>query len=218
MDRQVVGDAPGLRERRRIRQKQAIQAEALKLFVANGYEQTTVDDIAHAAAISPRTFFRYFPTKEDVVLWDEYDDRPLIEREAVGPLGDPLTALLKAVQADVADMYEKDAQRLLIRVRLAYRDASIRARFFVGLLEFIEAKYHEVVTLLGVDPDDDQFKIRLGAIYVAIFVAVERWQRGDGRENPAEMIASAIGTLAADWPELANAARAAAATPQHLPT
>jgi len=48
-----------------------IQPEALGLFREQGYENTTVEAIAFAAAISPGTFFRYFPTKEDVVLWDE---------------------------------------------------------------------------------------------------------------------------------------------------
>jgi AcrR family transcriptional regulator len=66
-----------LRERKRTRTRLAIQADAIRLFAEKGYENTTVEDIAYAAAISPRTFFRYFPTKEDVVLWDEYD--PVVE-------------------------------------------------------------------------------------------------------------------------------------------
>src|SRR6266498_3915695 len=62
-----------LRDRKRARIKRMLQAEALRLFAEKGYEGTTVEDIADAAAISPRTFFRYFPSKEDVVVWDEYD-------------------------------------------------------------------------------------------------------------------------------------------------
>jgi len=51
----------------------ALLEAALNLFSANGYEQTTTDEIADAAGVSPRTFFRYFPTKEDVVLQDDFD-------------------------------------------------------------------------------------------------------------------------------------------------
>src|SRR5947207_9052307 len=65
------GPAAARRERKRTRMKVMLQTEALRLFAEKGYEQTTVEDIADAAAISPRTFFRYFPAKEDVVVWDE---------------------------------------------------------------------------------------------------------------------------------------------------
>src|SRR5215470_412440 len=64
------------RERKRTRTRLMIQAEAFRLFAERGYTETTVEQVADAAAISPRTFFRYFPTKEDVVLWDEWD--PLV--------------------------------------------------------------------------------------------------------------------------------------------
>jgi AcrR family transcriptional regulator len=63
----------GLRERKKQKTKASIQREALRLFKKHGYDETTIEDIADAAEISPSTFFNYFPTKEDVVIYDEYD-------------------------------------------------------------------------------------------------------------------------------------------------
>src|SRR5712692_1098848 len=63
----------GLRERKKLKTREAIQREAMRLFQKHGYEETTIEQIAAGAEISPSTFFNYFPTKEDVVLYDAYD-------------------------------------------------------------------------------------------------------------------------------------------------
>src|SRR5262249_4657684 len=63
----------GLRERKKLKTRNAIQREAMRLFHEQGYEETTIEQIAEAVEISPSTFFNYFRTKEDVVFYDPYD-------------------------------------------------------------------------------------------------------------------------------------------------
>ena len=86
---------PGLRERKKARTRAAIQHEALRLFREKGYEETTVDQIAEAVEISPSTFFRYFGTKEDVVLTDDYDVVLVEQYRAQPPDLGPVQALRK---------------------------------------------------------------------------------------------------------------------------
>src|SRR5262249_28892086 len=87
-----------LRERKKARTRDSIREHALRLFRDQGYQTTTVEQIAAAAEVSPSTFFRYFPTKEDVVLQDDMDIR-LVEAFARQP-GDlaPLPAVRAAVR------------------------------------------------------------------------------------------------------------------------
>src|SRR3954454_2338660 len=94
--------SPGLRERKKQKTRWAIQEHALRLFGEQGYDATTVEQIAAAAEVSPSTFFRYFPTKEDVVLQDDYDPMLIAAVDAVPADVGPVAALRQAMRAAFA--------------------------------------------------------------------------------------------------------------------
>jgi AcrR family transcriptional regulator len=101
---------PGLRERKKARTRAAIQQEALRLFREQGYEATTIEQIAEAAEFSPSTFFRYFPTKEDVVMYDDLDPVVIAALEDQ-PRGLSPVAALRAALRQVFAQIPPDAMR-----------------------------------------------------------------------------------------------------------
>src|SRR5215469_8527850 len=91
----------GLRERKKARTRASLREHALRLFREQGYAATTVEQIAAAAEVSPSTFFRYFPTKEDLVLQDDMDTR-LIDAFARQP---PELGAVAAFRAAIREVW-----------------------------------------------------------------------------------------------------------------
>ena len=117
----------GLRERKKIKLRRSVQQEALRLFAEQGYEDTTVEQIADAADISTTTFYRYFPTKEDVVLDDDYD--PIVEHIiGSGDDEEPLVTTVRTAIAAVAAAVEVDRDAALARLKLLASVPALRAR------------------------------------------------------------------------------------------
>lgn len=145
---------PGLRERKKRRTRSALASAALELFAERGYEETTIADIAAAADVSPRTFFSYFPSKEDV-LFAEIDDRldEVGERLARRAPGEsPLEALRRSVFDIMEALVSEQGAYGPVQVRLVLERPGLQARALRRLAETqdeIEARLRELCPDIG---------------------------------------------------------------------
>jgi AcrR family transcriptional regulator len=184
-----------------------IQTEALRLFAERGYAETTVEEIADAAAISPRTFFRYFPTKEDVVMWDEYDPVALDLLQA-RPQDEPLAvAFREVIRETLTALYRHDPERLLVRVRLMSAIPDLRARFHDAQASAVEM----FTPLLAGKRASGDLQVRVVGLSLigAVTVALDDWQKEDGKSDLLALLDETFDALAEGMSDLRAAGRSA---------
>ncbi|ACU72784.1 transcriptional regulator, TetR family [Catenulispora acidiphila DSM 44928] len=184
---EATGGHLGLRERKKQQTRERIRREAYRLFAEQGYEATTVDQIAEAAEVSPSTFFRYFPSKEDVVLQDEYDPA-LADALRARPANEPIVeAVLNALKGPLGQMLQKDRDELLLRTRISFTDPAIRARS-VADQERSEQVIAEIIAERAERQATDLEVRCAAAAIIAVFTTVVRyWVEGGGEEELAEL-------------------------------
>ena len=171
---------PGLRERKKAQTREAIVAAALELFERKGYDATTIEEIAEAADVSPRTFFRYFDSKVDVVIGekdesgdfgDQLSDRPPEE----GPVEATRQVLRSTLGAIVA------ADPMFVRqMRVMIGTPSLQAMAREHFNEHNEEMVVDFAARMGVAKDDLRAHIVASAVGNAIWTVVSRWVAEDG--------------------------------------
>ena len=174
---------PDWRERKKARTRRSIQEHALRLFAKQGYDATTVMQIAAAAGVSHMTFFRYFPTKEDVVLSDEYD--PMLEKLIKArPADEPVVDSIQTAIAEAFRLvYAADRATILERVRLLLSTPALRARLWENQ-QGTQRMLERALLRRGVDPFD--VRVLAGACLAALTVAIVTWaETPDAAELPA---------------------------------
>ena len=153
-----------LRERKKARTRASIREHALRLFREQGYQATTVDQIAGAAEVSPSTFFRYFPTKEDVVLQDDMDTRMVEAFAAQPPELPPLPAIRAAMRETWASFTDAEWEQIYEGARLSMTVPEIRARAMNEFSRTISVIAGAVAARTGRCADDLQVRVLAGAV------------------------------------------------------
>jgi AcrR family transcriptional regulator len=164
----------GLRERKKRRTRQALADAALRLFAERGFDATTVADIAAAADVSPRTFFSYFPTKEDVFFEDTQGRIELLGRMlAERPAGEPVLAVMRRVTVlAVADVRERWGHQLE-RARLMREIPSVRQRLRERWQAWEDALATQLAAETGAGPDDVEPYVVAAAVIGAFRAVVQ---------------------------------------------
>jgi len=163
---------PGLRERKKARTRAAIREHALRLFREQGYDETTVEQIADAAEVSPSTFFRYFPTKEDVVLQDDMDLLWLEVYRAQPPGLGPLAAMRASVRTAFDALGAADLGELREAMDLAMTVPAVRARMLEELSRTMQIIAEAVADRSGKSASDFEVRALAGAV---VGIAMAAW-------------------------------------------
>jgi AcrR family transcriptional regulator len=183
----------GLRERKKARTRASIRVEAMRLFRERGYAATTIEQIAAAADISPATFFRYYPTKEDVVLQDDLDLLMPELVEAQPPSLSPIAAVRAAMVQTIGALGPAELDRLQETIELSESVPEIRGRAADEFTRTIALMAVPLARRAGRSPDDPAVRHVTGAIIGVIWAAT---MLPPLSANPAELVARIDAALA----------------------
>ncbi len=181
------------------------------MFVEHGFDNVTVDDIAAAAGSSPRTFFRYFATKDEVVL--DYERR-LQERLLVAlrsrPADEGPVEALRQAYIETSHVEPAERERVLQVGRVLENAPVLRARVTgERIAEDSGARRSTSPNDLGARPDDARVRVIIASMGAVAEKEFRTWVRGGGKGNPAKRISEALALLESGLGQLDKTATAA---------
>lgn len=191
---------PGARELARRAMTSQIAEMAVNLFVERGYEATTVDDICEVAGISRTSFFRYFRSKEDVLMRDFADlgDLMLAALEA-RPENEAAWSALRHAIGPLAARYDAEGARTRRALKLVIETPALGAFHQDKLTRWVRELEPEVARRLGADPQDRTDPVPnalISAAFACLDAALAAWVAADGAAELGALLERAAGALA----------------------
>lgn len=176
-----------------------IQQEAIEQFEEHGFDAVTIERIAEAAEVSPSTVYRYFGTKEGLVLRDEHDDAMLAALPTLMAEHDPWTALALAVRAIGPAHFEDDAGLSMRRVRIWHETPSVRAAAGVVVDETAKqlATAMHATDRFGRTLED--YEVLSASMLGAIMTSLQHWYDDGGTGDFAQMVVEVLELIRPAW-------------------
>lgn len=200
----TTATAPSLRERKKAATREALQVAALRLALRDGLDALTVEAIADACDVSPRTFFNYFGSKEEALLPSDPSRRDaltqtLIDRPASESSLRALQAVISQLAADLGDRREETQQRM----QLVRENPGLLPRHLANFASFERALVLGVATRTGQDPDHDLFPSLAATTAIGVLrTSVQVWRTQGASGAPlATLVDRAFDALAAGLPD-----------------
>ncbi len=165
-----------LRERKKRLAQATIEETALRLFQQQGYEQTSIQDIADAVLMSSRTFFRYFASKEDVLLepMHEIQSEGLRFLQHAAPTESPHAALRAAFE-DLARLYQQQRASFLTRYHVVMQIPSLASIYLYALMKTEPALCETLYSRLEAATNRQEIRFLVALYMTALRVALEEW-------------------------------------------
>jgi AcrR family transcriptional regulator len=169
----VGNEILGLRDRKKLQTRETIRREAMRLIEENGYPNTTVEQIADAAEVSPSTFFRYFPSKETVLMANDLDN-VTVEALEQQPADMPsLQAFRRALEITMATLSEEDWQFERARLRLVLSIPELKAAQFDEYRHTVAWLTEADCRRTGREPDDFEVRVFVGALAGGLMAVID---------------------------------------------
>jgi AcrR family transcriptional regulator len=185
----------GLRERKKIKTREAIRAATYGLIREQGYDATTIEQIAERAEVSPSTVFRYFPTKEDIVLTDEYDPL-MVEELRARPADEPLIDSLRHVMHVALDAsLEEEPEVLRMRTHLGVQVPAVRSRMFESMSQTGTLLREVLGERTGLDPRSLEVRVYAMALIGGLMEASMYWAENDFQGDLRDHVNRALDVL-----------------------
>ncbi|MEU5957478.1 TetR family transcriptional regulator [Streptomyces sp. NPDC047525] len=189
----------GLRERKKLKTRIAIREATYRLINEQGYDATTVEQIAEAAEVSPSTVFRYFPTKEDIVLTDEYD--PLLEDELrARPADEPIVESLRHVLRRAVGLgFTEEPEVSRLRTRLMIEVPAVRSRMLESMSVTGRMLCRVIAERTGRDPAELEVRVFSMGLIGALTETSAYWAEHGHEDDLGELVDRTLNMLTAGF-------------------